>query len=34
MATRTRYEEGNVGTRNEGATRAVPEDGRRLMGLV
>lgn len=31
MATRTGYEEGNIGTRSESVTRAVPEDGRRLM---
>ncbi len=31
MATRTSYEEGNAGTRSEGVTRAVREDGRLLM---
>jgi hypothetical protein len=32
MATSTSYEEGNVGTRREGVARAVPEEGRRLVG--
>ncbi len=32
MATRTRHEEPNVGTKGEGVTRAVPEDDGRWMG--